>query len=652
VPHPRPEAARGVALADGSDPLLASLRFAAFAALAIVGPGIGLQRFLRLRWDPSAVVPLGLLFCGGAYWLSLVGRVPWLFPLAVVLACRPLVRRRIARERAEGPSVCGALPAIAVLVALLAATQYRANRVAGDGSFLLDVGEHIDTAVHVGVTWELLAGYPPQVPGLAGVPMRYHVGSHLPRAAAARWAGIHPYDALSRFDVTLWGIALVLALRAAAHALGLGPSVVRLAGFLPLAADLSFVPGLLLHAEHWAMKLGGNFLEAVFYANSVSPAVAAVLVALVALKRAESGEGRGWLVIAGALGAGAAFLKAFTGAQLLLALGLAWVARRSRTLALVALPVAAAVAFLALGSIGPSVPEGARVAFLPFAPTNPARIAFGLPEARGLALVLSGIAWLVLSLGFRALGVPDAWRALRGGDGPMAALGALALVGWPIAFVTTVTVDPAYDESFYFLQASGLALWLFAVPALVAVARRSRVTGAVLLLVCLLPTAELVVRRASRVPARIPAATVRAMAALRAASCPGDVVLTRPGVALVPPVVVLAGRRVPLANYIPYWRQFTTPEFVARREADVWAFFRAPDAAAAVESARRLGAGYVSFSGPAPVAGERSPAEPLSVREMLAGAGDLEPVHVEERAAVYRIAPLASEDGCPASRGL
>jgi hypothetical protein len=97
---------------------------------------------------------------------------------------------------------------VAVLVALLAATQYRSNRVGPDGSFLLDVGEHVDTAVHVGVTWELVAGYPPQVPGLAGVPMRYHVGSHLVRAAAVRWAGIHPYDSLSRFDVTLWGIAL------------------------------------------------------------------------------------------------------------------------------------------------------------------------------------------------------------------------------------------------------------------------------------------------------------------------------------------------------------------------------------------------------------------------------------------------------------
>jgi len=623
--------------------------------VAILGPGIALPRLLRLRWDAALVVPLGLSFCAFTFWLSLVAHAPWLFPIATLLGCLPLLRRRLAADRAEGPSLRGALPALAVLVALLAATQYRANRVGPDGSFLLETGEHVDTAVHVGVTWELVAGYPPQVPGLAGVPMRYHVGSHLVRAAAARWAGIHPYDALSRFDVTLWAIALVLALRGAAHALGLGATAVRLAGFLPLAADLSFVPGVLLGSEHWAMKLGGNFLEAVFYANSISPAVAAALGALVALSRASRGEGRGWLVLASLLGAGCAFLKAFTGAQLLLALGLAWCVQRSRLLLVVAAPLAVAVAILAFGSM-PAAAEGVRVAFAAFAPANPARVAFGLPEASGLALALSGVAWLVLSLGLRAAGIPGAWRGLCGGDAPLATLGALALTGWPIAFFASVTADPAYDESFYFLQASGLALWLFAAPVLASLARRSRAAAAIAVVVCLLPTAELVARRAMQEPERIAAPTVRAMAALREASCPGDVVLTRPGVSFVPPVVVLAGRRAPLANYIPYWRQFTTPEALAEREAAVWSFFRAADAASALDAARRLGARYVYFSGSPRGEGPSSdrPPEPRArgVREMLLEAGALAPVHVEPRAAVFRIAPLAPTAGCSPTRGL
>ncbi len=610
----------------------------------MLAPGVALQRLARVRVDPALVVPAGLLFCAGAFWLSLVSGWPAVFPALVAAALVPLAFGGRGALVAEGPSVRGALPAILALVAVLAATEYRANRVDADGSFRLDVGEHVDTAVHVGVSWELVAAWPPQVPGLAGVPLHYHVGSHLVRAAAARWAGIHPYDAISRFDVTLWAVALVLALRAAAHALGLGPKAVRVAGFLPLAADFSFVPGLLLGSPNAAVKLGANFVEAVLFANSISPALAAALASIVALERAAHGEGRGYQALAAALGAGAGFLKAFTAAQLLLALALAWLVRRSRrALVPVALAVAAAVGVLASSSLTPSGGEGVRVLFVPFAPTNPARIAFGLPEAHGLGLALSGLAWLVLSLGLRAVGIAPALRALRAGGAASASLAALALTGWPIALVVSVTADPAYDESYYFLQASGLALWLFALPSLVAFAARAAWRAAVVLLLTLPATAELVARRALAEPERIPPPAVRAMAALRAASCPGDVVITRPGVRLVPPVVVLAGRRVPLASFIPYWRQFTTPERVAEREAEVLSFFRASDAASALEAARRLGAGYAYFAGPAPEAGEP---RPPSVRQLLVEAGALEAVHVEPRAAVYRIVPLAKRDGC------
>jgi uncharacterized membrane protein len=115
----------------------------------------------------------------------------------------------------------------------------------------------------------------------------------------------------------------------------------------------------------------------------------------------------------------------------------------------------------------------------------------------------------------------------------------------------------------------------------------------------------------------------------------------------VPPVVVLAGRRVPLASFIPYWRQFTTPERVAEREAEVLSFFRAEDAAGALEVARRLGASYAYFAGAAP---EDSEPRPASVRQRLLDAGALEPVHVEPRAAVYRITPLSSRNPSTACR--
>lgn len=633
-------------MADGGDPVLATLRYAAFALAAVVGPGVALQRLARVRVDPALVIPLGLLFCGGTFWLSLVTGWTLLLPAAALALDVALLRPGL-RLAADRPPLIGALPALASIVLVLAVTQYRTNRVGPDGSFLLDVGEHIDTAVHVGVSFELVAGYPPQVPGLAGVPMRYHVASHMVRAAAVRFAGVHPYDALARFDVTLWAIALVLALRGAAQAFGLGPLALRLAGFVPLATDLSFLPAIVTGSPNAAMKLGGNFLEAVLYANSMAPAMAAALAALVALRRAERGEGTGYAVLAGLLAAGCAYLKAFTGAQLLLALAAAWLVTRARLPLFALLPLAAAVAALLFGSAAPAAASGVSVVFVPFAPTNPARIAFGLAPAHGAALVASGLAWLVLSLGLRVVGIAPALRALRGASGAGAGLGALALAGWPMALLVSVSADPAYDESFYFLQASGLVLYLLALPALAAFARGSRPRAVLVAALCLPATAELVFQRARAEPVSLPAATVRAMAALRAASCPGDVVLARPGVAYVPPVVVLAGRRAPLANFIPYWRQFTTPEAVARREAEVLGFFRSQDAAAALEAARGLGARYVVFGG-TPAADTPAEAEHRrTVRERLDAAGALVPVHVEPGAAVYRIGPLAPSAGCP-----
>ncbi len=63
--------------------LLATLRFAAFASLALVGPGMAIQRLARVPIDPALVLPLGYAFAAGAYWLALVTGSPWLFPLLV-----------------------------------------------------------------------------------------------------------------------------------------------------------------------------------------------------------------------------------------------------------------------------------------------------------------------------------------------------------------------------------------------------------------------------------------------------------------------------------------------------------------------------------------------------------------------------------------
>jgi hypothetical protein len=96
------------------------------------------------------------------------------------------------------------------------------------------------------MTYELTLPWPPQVPGLAGVPLRYHLGSDLVRAAALRFAGVSPFDAVNRFQVTLGALALALAVRSVIARLGAGTAAVGLSGFTLLATDWSFLLALWL----------------------------------------------------------------------------------------------------------------------------------------------------------------------------------------------------------------------------------------------------------------------------------------------------------------------------------------------------------------------------------------------------------------------
>ena len=60
-----------------------------FVFLALVGPGLGLQRAVRARPDPGLVLPLGLLCCATLYASSLRLAEPWIFPLGILLINTP-----------------------------------------------------------------------------------------------------------------------------------------------------------------------------------------------------------------------------------------------------------------------------------------------------------------------------------------------------------------------------------------------------------------------------------------------------------------------------------------------------------------------------------------------------------------------------------
>ena len=608
------------------------LVFLAFAALAVLLPGAALLRALRLDVDPALVVPLGTAWCAASYWLSLRTGQAVLFPaLLGALVVAAYFRGRGPLRLATGPSLLGALPPALALLALLAVCQYPWNRVdRTTGEFLLDPLVTSDSAFHVGLTHELVAGYPPQVPGVAGFPIGYHLGTDLVRAAARRWAGLSPWDSLTRFDVTLWGLGLILATRALAARLGAPPLAVTLAPWTLFLSDFSFVFAFNPQAHWWTDLLRGNLLLSLVYANPLVPALALALGSLLALSRFEETRAPSQLVLAALQAAAVPFFKVFLGAHLLLGLGAAFVLARGasrRALFLVAAPAALVTALLVLGQGGETV----AVRLAPLDLVRVTRETLGLAPLEGLALAAAALLWLVLSLGLRLTGLPAACVALRG-TAAASALAAMALSGWPLGLMLRVSAPEVLEgqkvvnDAAYLVEQSGPLLWLFAALALgrfAASAPRRRLLAAALLLLATPASWQYVIKKAGTAPDRMPAPMVRAMTALAAASRPGDVILQRPGGRYPPAPVVLAGRRVTYERFTPYLTQFVAKRDLESRHETVYRFFRTDDPREALRIARALEASYLALYG--------------SDRVRFDTGGVLEPLYEEPGARLYRI---------------
>jgi len=601
-----------------------------FAWVAIVVPGLALQRLVRVHVDPALVLPLGTAWCAGTYWLSLGADRTWLFAVAQLVAVGSLLLPLGPWRRADSPPLRGVLPFLLVLVALLAVTQYRWNRLDASFDFLLDPLVTSDSAFHVGLTHELVISHPPQLPGVAGFPIGYHLGTDLVRAAALRWVGTDPWDSLTRLDVTLWALALALVLRALAARLGAPRLAVALVPWTLLLADFSFVFAGNPQAHWWTDLLRGNLLLSLVYANPVIPALSLVAGALVSLSRFEETRRGGHLALAALQAAAVPFFKVFLGAHLVLGLGVAWLlAKRSPRgpLLLMALPCAAATSALAFGEGGDTV----SVVLAPLDLVRVTRETLGLAPLAGSALVWWAVFWLVASLGLRLVGLPAAIRSLRT-SAAAAALGTMALAGWPLGLAFRVSApevlpgQKVVNDAAYLVEQSGPLLWIFAAIALASFAAtplRRAVVVAVLLLIASPVTWQYVVKKAGTPPDRLPAPMVRAVRALERVSRPGDVVLQRPGARYPPAPVVLAGRRVPYERFTPYLTQFASKKDLEARHEVVYRFFRTTSREEAIAIAQSLGASFLALYG--------------RDRVRFDTAGLLEPIHEEEEARVYRI---------------
>lgn len=598
--------------------------------VAIVAPGVALQRLLRLRVDLHLVLPLGFAACAALYWLSLATG-PWLFPAvpcaaAVGVAVDVWRARRAGSPFAQGPSWTGAVAPALALVAFLALTAYPFNRFAPDGSFRVDPVARIDTSFQVGVAWELAQGYPPQVPGLAGHPLSYPFGQHLVRGAAVRWVGLTPYGLLSRYDVTLCGLALVLALRALVFRLGGRGLALALAGWIPLLADASFLAAWLGDADGWRDQFSANLHLALTSGDALITALALLAGALVAWSRHAAGEGRGWIVVAGALALAVPFFKVFLALQLVAGLALAFALTRRRTLLALLAPLFLVTAIVAAAPGG----RPAALALDPFAPVRRTAESLGWDAGSGVWLWISATLWVLSALGLRVVGVGELWRALRQRRPAALTLAGTVLSGALAALFVRVSFageGASSNEALSFVTSSAALLWVFAVLRLGAWAGAGRGVRVLALtaLAALPATLHFVARKSATPPETIPAHVMRVVARLGADSRPGDVVIGPTSPRFPPPSLVFLGRRVPFTRFIPHLDRFARGQDVARRRAQVQDFFTTSDPRRALAVARELRATHLLLFGPQPLG-----FDPQGVLQELARDGDARLYRLEQ----------------------
>jgi hypothetical protein len=618
-------------MAEGQEVLRPLLGCLGFVLLGLVGPGLALQRLVRVPLDPAATLPLGAGGAALAYWVSLASGAPWLFPaLILALNASLLLGWRRPWRRAPGPSLSGALPSFLALVLVFAVTEYAQNRREPGGAFVSDPLVPEDQTFHAALSFELAHAYPPQVPGLSGFRLAYHLGQPLLRGAALRWAGVHPYDSLSRMDITVWALALILALRGITARLGGSAAAVALVPWTLLATDLSFLFASNPRLEWWTAFAEGNLLFSLLHANSSVPALCLAVACLVALDRHRDGEGAGFLAVAAALALAVPFFKVFLAAQLLLGLGVGFALGRDRlAAALAAVPVAAVVLLMLRGPGAATL----TVALDPLLAVRANRQLLGLSPAEGWSLLGWACVWIATSLGLRILGLGSALEALRSGHAAAAAFATIALSGWPLGLLFRVHPTELlqrrthFNEATYFLEQSGPLLWVFFVLALTAVGLsgiRAVAAGLATAALCLPSSAQFVVHERALPPVRMPPAIVASADALGALGAPLDVVLVKPDPRRYPPPpLVLVGRRVPFTQSIPYLTQFAPRKDVEARLVAVRTFFQTGRPEEAVAIAGSLGARYVCLYG--------------SDRLGFDPAGVLVPVFSRENARIYEI---------------
>jgi len=513
----------------------------------------------------AVMVWMGLADLGATRWFAVwpvLGTAGW------VLTLRNTAGPVVYRFRREH-LLLGML-AVVVIYALADVFSYYDNGVrTEDGG--LQANLYHDVRLHLAIVEEIRHTWPPQVPFLAGAPLRYHVGMDVLANVYLSTAPFEPMDLVDRFLPTVLFGLLVLGAYALGHrVLGSRLSAVWFAALVVFGDDFFGI------AKLWEPDLSATLyylptLYSIFLHNPNLHGLVVALAGLVASVRFLEAPSARTLAPTAVLFAGSMLFKVFFAANILAALGIVgvfqWLRGRDRRVLAAAAAVCAAM-----------IP----VLWLMRHGLQNGRNEFGIRALPGLAHPL----WFLwLTLGMRWLALPALVRAFRrpadpADPRPMLAVFVAAgtLMG---LFVRVGTIGQPWNNGIWFFVATKYLVWLFVLETVGRI-RPAFVRYGVLTLtlaVAVYPGVLFLRGYATAVSpgVRFSPADYRLIEWTRGAVPAGDVVLLEADFPI--PLTALTQCRTfadpVLGIFAP---SFMTPEESASRERDSLEFWKAWDA--------------------------------------------------------------------------
>lgn len=544
---------------------------------------------------------------GGPYLLHL-----WVIAAVVSFFCRRLKRGwhlTFTTAESKAATIVGGIVLLALIRPIASPLFYRSFALLPEGAMTFAILK--DTAFQLALTNELVHGVgSPQVPFLAGLPLRYHYGMNLLGALFCQFSGLSTLDLVVRFLPVFFLFQTTLAMFCLSRA---WLQSTAWAGFTTLlmvfGEDFSSLPAAiaarLYPQNHTSLDFFGVPTTHAFYeTNPLLPALGLFFCALLCMTRYSTERSRTWLLVAGFLFASLLEYKIFIFAHALAALAaagaLCYWRRRDKSLMKVLLAallftiplIAYSYRWLGEGpgtnaslgfSLWPHLPFTVGGFGLPDLSFNSQTGQHGLnaPDGVGGLLATLGVAvpvYLIGSLGLRFIGIPSLLKELfRPCSGlPIRAYVALFAALGPLVTLTWTVYDKGYpaqmqvDNSFWFFVQSKYVAWLFAVEVIRRyLSGKPRLWQTLVVAFLLeLSVATTVLQTVSFLPQQLPeldSSTTQVLAFLGQACTRGEVVLSSKDLAI--PLVTMTKCRVPVSTGI--WEtHFAGPSEVQQRLAD------------------------------------------------------------------------------------